>query len=108
MASLTLLRKIIFWGGGKKNTWKPECKKKCRESFHLPTLLVAKCSEGRIAKSRVSLTVRSDSLRIVWKPRKAKDPSPARSCLMRKLGPGILLGFDLHSKGCFSNYWDEI
>lgn len=47
---------------GKKKTLKLECKEKCQQSFHFPTLLVAKCSEGRTVKCSVSLTVRFNSL----------------------------------------------
>ena len=47
---------------GKKKTLKLECKEKCQQSFHFPTLLVGKCSEGRTVKCSVSLTVRFNSL----------------------------------------------
>lgn len=52
----------ILGGLKKKKTLKLECKEKCQQSFHFPTLLVAKCSEGRTVKNSVSLTVRINSL----------------------------------------------
>lgn len=46
--------------------------------------------------------------RMAWKPREAKNSSPARFYLLRKLEPGKFAWLELQSKGCFSDYWDEI
>lgn len=87
-------------------------KEKSQQSFHSPTLLMAKCYEGEIAESHVFLAMRRDS-----HAKHGMEVQGGQGLKFWKVLPHektwtrkyyLTLSQVIHSKGRFSNYWDEI